>query len=63
LRVCRDLRSGQAKPAPGTRESLPVAHRLRIEKSFAFQKSDAGGWRCTTSVLQPIELGFAMRGQ
>jgi hypothetical protein len=28
---------------------------------FAFQKSDASGWRCTTSVLQPVELGVAMR--
>ena len=60
--TCWDLRSGQAKATPGSRESVPIAHRLRIEKSFALQKADAGGWRCTTSVLQPIELGFAMRG-
>ena len=60
--TCWDLRSGQAKPAPGSRESLPVAHRLRVEKSFAFQKTDNSGWRCTTPALQPIELGIAMRG-
>ena len=60
--TCWDLRSGQAKPTPGSRDSLPVAHRLRIEKSFAFQKTDSGGWRCNTLALQPIELGIAMRG-
>ena len=60
--TCWDLRSGQAKSVPGSRDSLPVAHRLRIEKSFAFQKTD-GGWRCKTPALQPIELGVAFRGQ
>jgi len=59
--TCWDPRSGQAKSAPGSRESLPVAHRLRIEKSFAFQKTDSG-WRCNTPALQPIELGVALRG-
>jgi hypothetical protein len=59
--TCWDLRSGQAKSAPGSRESLPIAHRLRIEKSFAFQKTD-NGWRCNTPALQPIELGVALRG-
>jgi uncharacterized protein YecT (DUF1311 family) len=62
--TCWDLRSGQAgqaKSAPGTRDSLPIAHRLRIEKSFAFQKT-ASGWRCNTPALQPIELGVALRG-
>jgi len=54
--TCWDLRSGQAKSAPGSRDSLPIAHRLRIEKSFAFQKTDSG-WRCNTPALQPIELG------
>jgi uncharacterized protein YecT (DUF1311 family) len=60
--TCWDLRSGQPKSAPGSRDSLPVAHRLRIEKSFAFQKADNGDWRCNTPVLQPIELGVALRG-
>lgn len=59
--TCWDVRSGQAKPAPGSRDSLPIAHRLRIEKSFAFQKTDRG-WRCNTPSLQPIELGVALRG-
>lgn len=59
--TCWDVRSGQAKSAPGSRDSLPVAHRLRIEKSFAFQKTDSG-WRCNTPALQPIELGVALRG-
>ncbi len=60
--TCWDLRSGLPKSAPGSRDSLPVAHRLRIEKSFAFQKADNGDWRCNTPVLQPIELGVALRG-
>jgi uncharacterized protein YecT (DUF1311 family) len=59
--TCWDLGSGQAKPSPGSRESLPLAHRLRIEKSFAFQKAD-NGWRCNTGTLQPIELGVAPSG-
>jgi uncharacterized protein YecT (DUF1311 family) len=59
--TCWDLGSGQAKPSPGSRENLPVAHRLRIEKSFAFQKAD-NGWRCNTGALQPIELGVAQSG-
>jgi uncharacterized protein YecT (DUF1311 family) len=61
--TCWDLRSGQPKPVPGSRDSLPVAHRLRIEKSFAFQKTDSGDWRCNTPALQPIEFGIALRGQ
>jgi len=60
--TCWDLRSGQAKATPGSRESLPIAHRLRIEKSFVLQKTDSNRWRCTTPALQPIELGIALRG-
>jgi uncharacterized protein YecT (DUF1311 family) len=59
--TCWDLRTGQAKSQPGSRDSLPIAHRLRIEKSFSFQKTDSG-WRCNTPALQPIELGVALRG-
>lgn len=58
---CWDLRSGQARSQPGIRENIPIAYRLRIEKSFAFQKTD-NGWRCNTPALQPIELGVALRG-
>jgi uncharacterized protein YecT (DUF1311 family) len=60
--TCWDLNSGQAKPTPGSRESLSVSHRLRIEKSFAFRKTDNGSWRCNTGTLQPIELGIALSG-
>jgi uncharacterized protein YecT (DUF1311 family) len=58
---CWDLKSGQAKPSqPRNRGSFPVAHRLRIEKSFAFQKADSGGWRCDSAALQPIETGISI---
>ena len=59
---CWDVRSGQPKSGPGTRDSLPVAHRLKIDKSFAFQKTAGGGWRCNTPALQPIEFGIALGG-
>jgi uncharacterized protein YecT (DUF1311 family) len=57
---CWDLQSGQAKPSPGNRASFPVAERVRIKKSFAFQKA-GGSWRCGSPTLQPIELGIAAR--
>ena len=60
--TCWDLKSGRAKPSPGSRESVSVAHRLRIEKAFAFRKTDAGGWRCNTTSLQPVDLGVALSG-
>lgn len=53
--------SARGNSVPPSRESLPIAHRLRIEKSFAFQKT-GDGWRCNTPALQPIELGVALRG-
>lgn len=59
---CWDVRSGQPKSGPGSRDSLPVAHRLKIDKSFAFQKTAGGGWRCNTPALQPIEFGIALGG-
>ena len=37
--ACWDLKSGKAKPSPGSREGLSVAHRGRIEKAFAFEKT------------------------
>jgi uncharacterized protein YecT (DUF1311 family) len=60
--TCWDMKSGKAKAAPGSRESFPVAHRLKIEKSFAFQKIDAdgGSWRCDTSALQPVDVGTSV---
>jgi hypothetical protein len=60
--TCWDVRSGRAKPAPGSRDSFSVAHRLKIEKSFAFQKTDNGGWRCNSTTLQPVEVGVAISG-
>jgi hypothetical protein len=45
-----------------SRDSFSVAHRLRIEKTFAFQKTDSGSWRCHTSALEPIEVGVALGG-
>jgi uncharacterized protein YecT (DUF1311 family) len=64
--TCWDAKSGKAKsspgPSPGTRDSFAVAHRLRVEKAFAFQKTDGGGWRCTTTALQPVDFGVAQSG-
>jgi uncharacterized protein YecT (DUF1311 family) len=60
--TCWDIRSGKPKPMPGSRDSFSVAHRLRIEKSFAFQKTDNGGWRCNSSALPPVEVGVAASG-
>jgi uncharacterized protein YecT (DUF1311 family) len=60
--TCWDIRAGQAKPTPGNRDIFSVAHRLRIEKSFVFQKADNGGWRCNSQALQPVEVGVAISG-
>jgi len=48
-------------------EMLPQGHfslsnRLTVEKAFAFQKTDSGGWRCNTSALQPVDFGAALSG-
>jgi uncharacterized protein YecT (DUF1311 family) len=59
--ACWDPKSGKPKPAPGSRDSFPVAHRLKIEKSFAFQKTE-GGWRCNTTALQPVDIGVVSSG-
>jgi uncharacterized protein YecT (DUF1311 family) len=62
--ACWDLKSGKARssPAPADRDSFAVAHRVKIEKSFAFQKIDSGGWRCSSVALQPVDLGIALSG-
>lgn len=60
--TCWDLKSGKAAPAPGSRESFTVAHRLTIEKTFAFQKTAQGSWRCNSPTLPPVDLGLAMNG-
>jgi uncharacterized protein YecT (DUF1311 family) len=47
--TCWDLKSGMPKAAPGSRDSFSVAHRIRIEKVFAFEKAGNGGWRCAST--------------
>ena len=56
--ACWDVREGKpAKSSPlENRDSFPVSRRIRIEKAFAFQKADSG-WRCSSTVLPPIDLG------
>jgi uncharacterized protein YecT (DUF1311 family) len=58
--TCWDPKSGKAGPSLGSRDSFSVAHRLKIEKSFAFEKTDSGGWRCNSARLQPVDLGLAL---
>jgi hypothetical protein len=57
--TCWDLQSGQPKPSITSRQSVPVAYRISIEKSFAFKKTKDGDWRCGTEALRPVEDGFA----
>jgi hypothetical protein len=59
---CWDLRSGKPKSTPGSREEFLVGYRLRIEKTFAFQKTDGNGWRCNSPSLQPVEVGITLSG-
>jgi uncharacterized protein YecT (DUF1311 family) len=60
--TCWDLKAGKPKPTPGSRESLLVGYRVRVEKTFAFQKATSGGWRCNTTSLQPVDSGLALSG-
>ncbi|HET7889775.1 MAG TPA: lysozyme inhibitor LprI family protein [Bradyrhizobium sp.] len=59
--TCWDLKSARPKSTPGSREQLRVGYRLRIEKSFAFQKNGTG-WRCNTTTMEPVESGVALSG-
>ena len=59
--TCWDLKTGRPKSTPGSRELLQVGYRLRIEKSFAFQKN-GDSWRCSSTVMQPVEVGVALSG-
>jgi uncharacterized protein YecT (DUF1311 family) len=61
--TCWDLQSGQPKPSITSRQSVPVAYRISIEKSFAFKKTKDGDWRCRTEALRPVEDGFALKSQ
>ena len=59
---CWDLSSGKPKPMPQSRDNFLVGYRLRIEKSFALEKTDGSSWRCNTNALPPLESGIALRG-
>jgi uncharacterized protein YecT (DUF1311 family) len=59
--TCWDLRSGRPKSVPGSREQFQVGYRVRVEKSFAFEKKD-GGWHCNATTMQPVEVGLALSG-
>ena len=59
--TCWDLKSAKPKATPGSREQMRVGYRLRVEKSFAFQKN-GDGWRCSTTTMEPVEVGVALSG-
>ena len=61
--TCWDLTSGKAKPSPGSRDTFGVAHRLTIEKTFAFQKTGSGSWLCNSTALPPVDLAIALGRQ
>jgi uncharacterized protein YecT (DUF1311 family) len=61
--TCWDLQARRPKQAStGSRESISIGYRLTIEKSFGFQKTKDGSWRCSTDALRPVEYGTAQRG-
>jgi uncharacterized protein YecT (DUF1311 family) len=60
--TCWDLTSNRPKSTPGTRDNFVIGYRLRIEKSFAFQKAENGDWRCGSAALQPVNTGLALTG-
>lgn len=64
--TCWDLQTRQPKAAAagaaGSRENISIGYRLTVEKSFTFQKTKDGSWRCNTETLRPVEYGTAQRG-
>jgi hypothetical protein len=40
-----------------------VTQHIRIEKAFAFQKTEDGRWRCDLTGLKPVVSGTAFSGQ
>jgi len=61
--TCWDIKTGKAGPAPpNSRDSFAVTSRVRIEKSFSFQKTDNGRWRCTATALRPVASGISYSG-
>jgi uncharacterized protein YecT (DUF1311 family) len=62
--TCWDIRTGkQGPPQPRNRDSFGVTNRIRVEKSFAFQKTENGRWRCDSSALKPVVAGTTFSGQ
>lgn len=59
--TCWDPKSGEARPASSTKESFNVASRLKIQRTFAFQKA-GDGWRCKEDELRPVDFGLAQGG-
>jgi hypothetical protein len=61
--TCWDIRAGKPGPAqPGNKDSFGVTNRVRIEKNFAFQKTENGRWRCDLTALKPVLSGTAFFG-
>ena len=60
--TCWDPQSGKPKLSQGSRDSFAVSHRIAIEKAFAFQKDGSGGWRCSSTALQPVDYGVISTG-
>jgi uncharacterized protein YecT (DUF1311 family) len=56
--TCWDPASGKAQPTSRSKESFNVTSRLRIERTFAFQKA-GDGWRCREDELAPVDVGVA----
>jgi hypothetical protein len=62
--ACWDKTTGKPGPAqPTNRDSFGVTRRIRIEKSFAFQKTENGRWRCDLTALKPVVSGTTFAGQ
>jgi uncharacterized protein YecT (DUF1311 family) len=62
--TCWDIKAGKpGPPQPGNRDSFAVTQHIRIEKSFAFQKTENGRWRCDLTALKPVISGTAFTGQ
>jgi uncharacterized protein YecT (DUF1311 family) len=62
--TCWDIRAGKPGPSqPGSRDSFGVTQHIRIEKAFAFQRTENGRWRCDLTALKPVVFGTAFSGQ
>jgi uncharacterized protein YecT (DUF1311 family) len=63
--ACWDPQSGRAQPAADakgrSKESFNVTSRLRIRRTFAFERA-ADGWRCKEDELTPVNFGVAGGG-